>query len=245
MRKILDYILGSLFLLYFGFLLVFFHGIQYVTFNLFGAKAHQKIVHALNFCIVKGMILTGSTTHFSQEVELEKGITTLFIANHQSLFDIPGIIWFLRDHVPIFISKKELSRGIPSISYNLRIGNAALIDRKDPKQAITEIIKFSKHITENKLSAAIFPEGTRSRTGKLKPFALGGVSTILKKCPGIRVVPIVVENTGKFNPKGLFPLRSFTKVKWRTLLPIDTSSKTAVEILAEAEEQIKNYLENH
>jgi 1-acyl-sn-glycerol-3-phosphate acyltransferase len=158
------------------------------------------------------------------------------------MFDIPGIIWFLRKHTPLFISKKELSKGIPSISYNLRVGKAALIDRKDPKQAIAEIIKFSKYINENNYSGVIFPEGTRSRDGKLKPFAVGGVATLMKKCPQAVVVPIAIVNTGRFNPKGIFPLTSFTKMSWNTLLPIEISHKTPEEVVAAAENQINNFL---
>ena len=244
MKKILDYILGSLYLLYFGLILVVFHGIQYIAYTFFGQKAHQKTVEWLNFFIVYGWYLTGSSVSFSQQEKLPEGKTIIFISNHQSMFDIPGIIWFLRKHTPLFISKVELSKGIPSISYNLRVGKAALIDRKDPKQAITEIIRFSKYISSNNYSGVIFPEGTRSRTGKLKPFAVGGVATLLKKCPGADVVPIAIENTGKFNPKGIFPLRSFTKMKWNTLKTITTSGKTAEEIVAEAEKQISDFLNN-
>lgn len=244
MKKILDYILGSVYLLYFGILLVIFHPVQYIAYEIFGQKAHQKTVEWLNFWIVFGWYLTGSSISFSQKVKLPTDKTIIFISNHQSMFDIPGIIWFLRKNTPLFISKVELSKGIPSISYNLRVGKAALINREDPKQAIGEIIRFAKYISENNYSGVIFPEGTRSRTGKLKPFAVGGVATLLKKCPGADVVPIAIENTGKFNPKGIFPLTSFTKMSWTTLTPIHTKGKTAEEIVADSEKQISDFLNN-
>jgi 1-acyl-sn-glycerol-3-phosphate acyltransferase len=242
MKKTLDYFLSGIYLLYFGFLLVFFHPIQYLVFNLFGQKAHQKIVVALNFCIVKGYYLTGSTIKLTQKQKLDTSKTIIFIANHQSLFDIPGIIWLLRKHIPLFVSKIELARGIPSISYNLRIAHAALIDRKDPKQAIAEILRFSNYIFKNNYSGVIFPEGTRSRDGSLKPFSVGGVSVLIKKCPGALVVPIAIKNTGLFNPKSIFPLTSFTNMTWNTLLPITTEGKTAEEIVTEAETQISVFL---
>lgn len=244
MKKVLDYVLGSVYLLYFGTILVIFHGIQFVVFELFGQKAHQKVVEMLNFCIVYGWYLTGSSMSFSQKEKLPTDKTIIFVSNHQSMFDIPGIIWFLRKNTPLFISKLELSKGIPSISYNLRVGKAALIDRKDPKQAIGEIIKFAKYINENNFSGVIFPEGTRSRTGKIKPFAVGGVAALLKKCPGANVVPIAIVNTGKFNPQGMFPLRSFTRMSWNTLTPIETKGKTAEEVVIESEKQISDFLNN-
>ena len=244
MKKILDYILGSIYILYFGVLLVIFHPVQFIAYEVFGQKTHQKTVEWLNFWIVFGWYLTGSSISFSQKVKLPTDKTIIFISNHQSMFDIPGIIWFLRRNTPLFISKVELSKGIPSISYNLRVGKAALINRNDPKQAIGEIIRFAKYISENNYSGVIFPEGTRSRTGKLKPFAVGGVATLLKKCPGADVVPIAIVNTGKFNPTGIFPLTSFTKMSWTTLTPIPTKGKTAEEIVVESEKQISDFLNN-
>lgn len=231
-------------MLYFGILLVIFHGIQFVAFNVFGKKAHQKTVEWLNFFIVHGWILTGSTSRLIQKNELPTNQPILFIANHQSMFDIPGIIWYLRKSTPLFVSKIELAKGIPSISYNLRVGGAALIDRKDGKQAIKEIIRFGKYVSENKFSAMIFPEGTRSRTGELKPFAVGGVATLLKVMKNPVVVPIAIKNTSKFNPTGLFPLTSFTSMNWTTLEPIITNGKAPEEVVAEAEAAIKAFLVN-
>lgn len=242
MKKIIDYLLSALFLLYFGILLVIFHGIQYIAFTVFGQKAHQKTVEWLNFGIVYGWLLTGSTAHFKQKSDLPSGQPILFLANHQSMFDIPGIIWFLRKYTPLFVSKIELAKGIPSISYNLRVGGAALIDRKDGKQAIKEIIRFGKYVVENNFSAMIFPEGTRSRTGELKTFAVGGVATLLKVMKNPVVVPIAIQDTAKFNPKGIFPLTSFTKMFWTTLEPIQTAGKTPEEVVSEVEMAIQNHI---
>lgn len=242
MKKVLDYILGSIYLLYFGFLMVIFHGVQVIAYHVFGPAAHQKSVEVFNLCIIAGWYMTGSTASFSQQADIPTGRTVIFISNHQSMFDIPGIIWFLRKYTPKFVSKKELARGIPGISYNLRVGQAALIDRNDPKQAISELLRFAKHIYENRFSAVIFPEGTRSRTGKLKPFAVGGVATLLKKCPEALVVPVAVRNTGRFNPKGFFPLTSFTAMSWTTLDPIEPAGIAPEEVVKACESRITAFL---
>jgi 1-acyl-sn-glycerol-3-phosphate acyltransferase len=242
MKIVLDYVLSCIYLLYFGLLLCIFHVIQWLAFNLFGSATHQKTVEWLNFCIVKGWILMGCTSSASQKVELPEDQTIIFVSNHQSMYDIPGIIWYYRKFTPLFISKIELAKGIPSISYNLRVGNAALIDRKDPKQAISEIIKFANHIKKHHFSGVIFPEGTRSRTGQLKPFSVGGLATLIKKCPEAMVVPMVVRNTAKFNTKGIFPLTAFTHMSWTTLEPIISSGLSAEEVCALAEKQISQEL---
>ncbi len=241
-KKVIDVILSSIYIVYFFILLYVFHVIQYVCYTFGGQKVHQKSVEWLNFFIVKGWILTGSTSSIDIKHQLPENKTIIFISNHQSMFDIPGIVWYLRKYTPLFISKKELSKGIPSISYNLRASKAALIDRNDHKQSISEIIRFANYIRENNFSGVIFPEGTRSRTGKLKPFAIGGIATLLKKCPDAIVVPIAIQNSCKFLPKGFFPATSFTHISWTTLKPISTENKTYEEIAHEAEVQISDFI---
>lgn len=243
MKKILDYIISSVYLVYFGLLLVVFHAIQVIAFNVFGRNAQQKVVFALNFMITYGWYLTGTSVKFRQLFELPTNRPIIFIANHQSTFDIPAIYWFLRKYKPVFVSKIELAKGIPSISYNLHKSNAALIDRKDGKQAVSEILKLSKFIHENNYSAVIFPEGTRSRSGIMKPFAAGGIAALTKKAPNALIVPIAIQGNNLFDPnKGLFPLVSFSKLSWTVLEGIEPKGKSADEIAQQAQEAIQKIL---
>ncbi|HAK79750.1 MAG TPA: 1-acyl-sn-glycerol-3-phosphate acyltransferase [Runella sp.] len=242
MKKIIDYVLGSLYLLYFGLVLVIFHPIQMVCFHLFGRRVHQKSVHVLNGFLLHGLYILGTRLGFQAKATLPTDRPVIFIANHQSMFDIVGMIWFLRKNFPLFVSKKELAKGIPSISYNLQKSGAALIDRQDGKQAIMEIARLAKLIEETKFSAAIFPEGTRSRTGALKAFATGGVAILVKKAPNALIVPIAIKNTGKLNPKGIFPLSSFESLSWTVLEPIEPKGKTVDEIVEMAKSRIENEL---
>jgi 1-acyl-sn-glycerol-3-phosphate acyltransferase len=242
-KKILDYIFSSVYLVYFGLLLVVFHVLQVVAFNVFGRNAQQKMVFALNFMITYGWYLTGTTIKFRQVFELPTNRPIIFIANHQSTFDIPAIYWFLRKYKPVFVSKIELAKGVPSISYNLHKSNAALIDRKDGKQAVAEILRLSKYIQENNFSAVIFPEGTRSRSGVMKQFAGGGIAALLKKAPDALVVPIAIEGNNLFDPnKGLFPLVSFSKLSWTVLEGIEPKGKNGEEIANLAQAAIQKVL---
>jgi 1-acyl-sn-glycerol-3-phosphate acyltransferase len=93
---------------------------------------------------------------------IPNNVPIIIVANHQSMWDIPPIIWFMRKYHPKFISKIELGKGIPSISYNLKHGGSVLIDRKNPRQAAGEIIKIARYVSEHNRSVVIFPEGTRS-----------------------------------------------------------------------------------
>lgn len=243
MKKIIDYLLSCIYLVYFGLTLLVFHVIQVVAFNVFGKEAHKKSVNYFNFFLAYGWYLTGSTIRFETRTELPDHRPLIFTANHQSMFDIPGMIWFLRKYHPLFVAKIELSRGVPGISYNLRVGGAALINRKDGKQAIVEIAKLGKRIHDTKGAAAIFPEGTRSASAKMKPFQAGGLSALLKKAPDALVVPIAIQGTGAFNPNGLFPLTSFSKMSWTLLPGIEPAGKTPDEVAKEVQAVIQVVLD--
>lgn len=247
MKPVIDYILSIVYLLFFGLTLLVFHGLQVFTYDLFGRPVQKIVVDWMNGCLAYGVYLTGSRIHFRQfpdrrAILLPTDRPIIFIANHQSLFDISPISWFLRRYKPVFVSKIELQYGTPSVSYNLRRSGAALIDRTNPKQAIGEIARLGKQIQDRCESAVIFPEGTRSVTGKMKPFASAGVAVLLKKAPSALVVPIAIEGTGRFNPRKMFPLRSFTRMSWTVLPGIEPAGQTAEAVVKQAEEAIARVL---
>ena len=205
MEKIISYPISIISLLLFLLTIVVFHPIQWICFNLFGYQAHKKSVDYLNFILLRIGHLLGTTYKVENRESIPKGVPIIFVANHQSLYDIIGIIWFLRKFHPKFVSKKELGKGIPSISYNLNHGGSVLIDRNDPKKAISVIKELSQYIEKANRSAVIFPEGTRSKTGKPKEFAKSGLKILCKYAPSAYVVPITINNSWKFVKFGIFP----------------------------------------
>lgn len=190
----------------FGLCLVIFHPIQWICFNVFGYQAHKKSVDYLNFFLVKCTNILGTTYRFENLNSIPKNVPLIVVANHQSMYDIIAIIWYMRRYHCKFVSKKELGSGIPSVSYNLRHGGSVLIDRKDPKQAIPTIKGLSEYIEKNTRSAVIFPEGTRSKTGKPKEFAQSGLKILCKYAPSAYVVPISINNSWKMVRFGAFPM---------------------------------------
>lgn len=205
MEKILSYPISFVSMVLFLLTLVIFHPIQWVCFNVFGYQAHKKSVDYLNLVLLRIGHLLGTTYKVENRDLIPKGVPIIFVANHQSLYDIVGIIWFMRKFHPKFVSKKELGNGIPSISFNLKHGGSVLIDRKDPKQAIPTIKGLSEYIEKHKRSAVIFPEGTRSKTGVPKEFAQSGLKILCKYAPSAYVVPITINNSWKFVKYGFFP----------------------------------------
>ncbi|PWJ58353.1 1-acyl-sn-glycerol-3-phosphate acyltransferase [Dyadobacter jejuensis] len=243
MKKIIDYLLSSIYLVYFLLTILIFHPIQWVAFNIFGKKAHKVTVDYLNFFINFGLHLTGARITFDMRAKIPENRPLIVLANHQSMFDISGMTWFFRKYHPRFVSKIELAKGIPSISYNLRHGGSALINRKEGKKAIIEIAKLGALIQQEKTVAMIFPEGTRSASGIMKSFQPGGVATLLKKAPDALIIPMAITGTGQLNPKGYFPLRSFTALSWTALPAIEPQGKTLEEILSLSQDSIQRVLD--
>ena len=138
-----------IFYLLFGLDLLIFHPIQWLFFNVFGYQAHKKSVDYLNFFILACLRVLGTTFKIKVPENLPNDAPIIIVSNHQSLWDIPPLIWHLRKLHPKFVSKIELGKGIPSVSYNLRHGGAVLIDRKNPRQALSEMLKFANYLSEN------------------------------------------------------------------------------------------------
>lgn len=193
----------------------------------------------MNWFLIKSLLILGIRVQVENNQDLPENTTLIFVSNHQSTFDIPPIIWHFRKHYPKFVSKKELGKGIPSISFNLKHGGAALIDRKDPKQALGELGRFAKTINKNKWSAAIFPEGTRSRTGKPKSFSVNGLKMITKYNKEAYIVPLTINNSWKVFKYGKFPLGLGSPIKIKTHQPIKIDSLPFNELIEKVETTIK------
>ena len=205
MRKLLAYPLTTLYFLVFGISLLVFHPVQWICLNWFGYDAHQKSVSYLNLVLMWCTYLLGTRYTFINNEDIPDDKPLIIVSNHQSMNDIPPIIWYMRKHHPKFVSKIELGKGIPSVSFNLRHGGSALIDRKDSKQALLAIAKLGKYIEKHRRSAVIFPEGTRSRTGHPKKFQTTGLKVLMKQAPSALIVPISINNSWKMLRYGKFP----------------------------------------
>jgi 1-acyl-sn-glycerol-3-phosphate acyltransferase len=95
---------------------------------------------------------------------------------------------------------------------------------------------------ENKWSTVIFPEGTRSKDGKVKTFQSGGIAIILKKCPDALLVPIAINNSWKVVQYGLYPLNTFTSITLEVLEPIEPGTSSTEDLVLEAENRIRKAL---
>ena len=240
MIKLLAYPLTVLYFICFGLTLVIFHPIQWFCFNVLGYKAHKISVVWLQYWLMRCLNILGTRFTFSNPYEIDKDQPLIIVANHQSMYDISPLMWYMRKHHPKFISKKELGKGIPSVSYNLRHGGSVLIDRKKPVESIKAIEYFAQRVEKNNWAAVIFPEGTRSRTGKPKPFKTKGLITLMNHMPNALIVPISINNSWKTLRYGKFPMGLGAHITFKVHKPIPVNSEEPLKLAKQVEQTIIN-----
>jgi 1-acyl-sn-glycerol-3-phosphate acyltransferase len=243
LRYILSRIAGAIlavpFYFTFGMLLVVFHPVQVICRRLGGYGAHKKSVDILNLLLLRSLHILGAKIILRGFDSIPSGRPLIIVSNHQSAFDIPPVIWGFRKYHPKFISKRELGRYIPSISYNLKHGGSVLIDRTNRLQSVKEIIRLGEFISRNNYSACIFPEGTRSRDGVVRKFRSAGFASLLKAAPGAVIIPFAIKGNHSITPDKTRLTAAFPRLEYTALAPVEPSGRDAETILAEAEEAIR------
>jgi 1-acyl-sn-glycerol-3-phosphate acyltransferase len=240
MIKLIAYPLTLIYAFFFFLTLIVFHPLQWFAFNVLGYQAHKRVVICLQFWLMRCLNILGTRFSFSNPYKIEATQPLIIVANHQSMYDISPLIWYMRKHHPKFISKKELGKGIPSVSYNLRHGGSVLIDRKKPFESIKAIEEFAKRVEKNNWAAVIFPEGTRSRTGKPKSFKTKGLITLMNHMPNALVVPISINNSWKTLRYGKFPMGLGAHIKFKVHQPIPVNSEEPIALAKQVEQTIIN-----
>lgn len=240
MKLILSYILSVIYYMAFGLTLVIFHPIQWLGLKLGGYQGHKKVVDVFNGVLVKCLYILGTRITFKTESDFPSDAPMIIVSNHQSMYDISPISYFMRKNHPKFVSKIELGKGIPSVSFNLRHGGSVLIDRKDAKQSLLAIRNFGKFLGKNNYSGVIFPEGTRSKTGKPKKFSENGVKMLVKFTPDAYVVPMTINNSWKLVEKGSFPLNIGVHLEFIAHKPIKADSMKFEALFEEVEQTVKS-----
>lgn len=104
----------------------------------------------------------------------------LLVSNHQSLIDIPALMAAFPRHGLRFVAKKELGRGLPYISVALRTAHSLISRTSDYRAGHRELVRFADRARAG-ICPAVFPEGTRSKTGLVKDFQAGAVRIILER----------------------------------------------------------------
>ena len=130
------------------------------------------------------------------------GQAYLFLSNHQSNCDGPILFYTTRRNLRAVI-KKEIMR-IPLLAQALKLANFVPIDRTDPIKARASIDLAVRRLKAG-LSFFAFPEGTRSRDGRLGEFKKGVFVLAIKA--GVSVVPVSIRNSRALQPPGRYGIK--------------------------------------
>jgi 1-acyl-sn-glycerol-3-phosphate acyltransferase len=218
--RLVDWIFTPPFLIAFGAILLLFDPLQRIA-RLFGSRPHEIVVACLQVSLVQAFRLCGTRLAVERSAAVRSGTPYLLIANHQSMFDIPILGSLLFTNFPKYVSKRELARWIPSISYNLRRGGNALIDRGDRAQATRAIRELGERVQAQGVSAVIYPEGTRARAGELGAFKPAGALALMEAAPDVAVVPVAIDEAWRLLRFNLLPVPFGTRVRVRIGAPIE------------------------
>ncbi len=210
--RLIDWIFTVPFLFTFGLLLVVFDPLQRIA-RLFGQRPQEATVGLLQLLLIQAFRLAGMRLEVERSPGVEPATPYVVISNHQSMLDIPIFGGLLFTNYPKYVSKKSLARGIPSISYNLKHGGNALIDRDDRDQAQAEIRALGERAQRRGVTAVIYPEGTRSRDGALGAFKPAGTVTLLEAAPDLPVVPTAIDGSWQLLRYNLLPVPFGVRVR--------------------------------
>src|SRR5262245_44331483 len=242
-RRLVDWLVTPVFLLGFAATLFAFDPLLRIQ-SLFGERPQEYVAGALQVVMLGVFRLAGTRILVERDPALRDGVPYLVIANHQSLFDIPIFGAVLFRSYPKFVAKRELARWFPSISFHLRRGGHAIIDRGDREGATRAIRELGARVRERGISAVIYPEGTRARGGVLGPFKLAGALALLDAAPDVPVVVVAIDESWRLLRFKLMPIPYGTRVRVRIGAPIPRRpDEDRLALLERARGEIERTLE--
>lgn len=148
-----------------------------------------------------GLLVAGIRLRISGSVP-DDNRSFMFLANHQSFADI--LVLNVALGRPLhFIAKKELSK-IPILGTVLRRTDCILVARGYNKESRKTYQEAITHIKKG-LDIVVFPEGTRSLTGKIGPLRKG--SFVMAIDAKVDIIPVALTNVGKLWPRNNFSYR--------------------------------------
>ena len=115
----------------------------------------------------------------------------VFISNHQGYGDIIAMLLATEGRQISFVAKDQLSK-IPLFGMWIKTIRGVFIQRVNAKAALKSIAEASDLVKQG-FNMVIFPEGTRSRGGEMKPFKTGSFKLATKA--KATIVPVTIHGT--------------------------------------------------
>jgi 1-acyl-sn-glycerol-3-phosphate acyltransferase len=151
--------------------------------------------------------------------KLAHGGPYVLVVNHQSFVDLIAMCFL--DHPTKYLGKESVFK-VPVFGWALAIAGEVPVERGNRESGRTAIELLGKWLDRG-VSVALFPEGTRSKTGEIGKFKLGAFRLAIDH--GRPVVPIVLSGAKDVLPKGSFVFENAAQIRVQVLDPIDTSAR--------------------
>jgi 1-acyl-sn-glycerol-3-phosphate acyltransferase len=146
-------------------------------------------------CLVAAGRIAGMRVRAEGRENIPSGVC-LFVSNHTSNADIPALLSVMPRRIA-FAAKQSLFR-IPLVGIAFRLAHFVAIDRTNPEAAMASV-KRAVQLIQAGSSFLVFPEGTRSRDGRLQPFKKG--SFVMAVEAQVPVVPVACVGAQRVMPK--------------------------------------------
>jgi 1-acyl-sn-glycerol-3-phosphate acyltransferase len=242
-HRLLNWLITPIYIFLFFSILCVFHILQ-LGGRLFGKGCQKWMLDRMNLAIVLNIrFVTGASYKVVGVPHLPKDRSIIIVSNHQSMYDIPMMMWECRAREVGFIAKKELGRWIPSISMALRTLGSVLIDRADPQGSVAAIRAFGERKEQEHQVAAIFPEGTRARDGVMKRFKVTGFRALFGAMSGAVIQPVAIRGNWELLQYKFLPVPFGTHIELEFLPPVEPAGRSADDVLADVEARIRKAVE--
>ncbi|MED9781326.1 MAG: lysophospholipid acyltransferase family protein [Peptococcaceae bacterium] len=163
-------------------------------------EAQRYIWAFANHLARVGVKLLGVKLTVKGTENVPKEGSVLYVGNHQSMADPPVMLAAI-PRPSAFICKEELD-GIPVFSRWVSDLGSFYLPRTESRKSLEVILGAAKLLKKNEHGMCIFPEGTRSDNGDMRPFKPGSLKIATKS--GAAIVPFAIENTINVLPRGSF-----------------------------------------
>lgn len=145
-----------------------------------------------------GLRLAGIRVVVQGRASLDPRRPCIFLSNHVSNLDPPVLLPVLPQRVSVFIKRSLLK--VPLLGYGMRLAEFIPVDREGRVEDAIESVQNAAQVLRDGLSIVSFPEGTRSRDGRLQPFKKGPFYLAMEtQAP---VVPVSICGTETMMRKG-------------------------------------------
>ena len=163
----------------------------------------------------------------------------VFVANHRSYFDVPALGAALKQLEVRWAAKKEML-SVPFLGRALQASKNVIIDRGSPNRAI-QSFKAARDKIEAGISVIFFPEGTRSRNGRVLPFKKGGFLVAVET--GTPVVPVTINGSDRVFGKKQWQIKGGEiEIVISPPIPVNGYTRDDLEILCQ---QARNSVVEH